>query len=157
MKLYEIDERIYNILENATDEDGVISDEAMEELEALQMARDEKLEACGIAYKNLKAEEEALKQEKMALQARQSQKAKQAEKLSEYITFHLKGAKFETPKVKFSWRKSDRTIIDNLEDVPAEFIKIKREAMSAEIKKAIKAGTDVPGARVEEFQNLQIK
>jgi hypothetical protein len=55
---------------------------------------------------------------------------------------------------KLTWRKSTVTLISG--DVPQEYRK-PGEPMLTEIKKAIQQGIEVPGAYLEERNNLQIK
>lgn len=58
-----------------------------------------------------------------------------------------------------SFRKSEKVIIDNEEEIPDDFQKIKIEKIvdKTKIKDAIKKGATVAGAHVETFQNIQIK
>ena len=59
MNIYQIDQQIQAIIENA-DENGEVDGEL---LEALQMARDTKIENLALAWKNLQAEAKAIKEE----------------------------------------------------------------------------------------------
>ena len=65
MTLYEIDKRIEDAMERAVDpETGeIISDEAMAELEQLDMDRGEKIENTAMYYKNLMSDADQLKAE----------------------------------------------------------------------------------------------
>ena len=58
-----------------------------------------------------------------------------------------------------SFRKSEQTVIDNVGELPEEYITAKTTytANKTAIKAAIKAGNDVPGAHIETVMNLQIK
>ena len=60
-----------------------------------------------------------------------------------------------------SFRKSTKTIIDDLSKVPAQFIKphtlTDDDVMKTEIKKAIQGGEEVAGAHLEEGQSCIIK
>ena len=72
--LYEINSQIEQAWGAAVDPDTgeIINEEALQELEQLGMQREEKLENLALFYKNLSAEAEALKAEKMRLAARQA-------------------------------------------------------------------------------------
>lgn len=72
--LYEINAQIEQAWNAAVDpETGeIISEEAAQAVEQLTMAREDKIENLALYYKNLAAEAEALKNEKLALAARQS-------------------------------------------------------------------------------------
>lgn len=72
--LYEINAQIEQAWSAAVDpETGeIISEEAAQAVEQLTMAREDKIENLALYYKNLTAEAKALKNEKLALEARQS-------------------------------------------------------------------------------------
>lgn len=72
--LYGINSQIEQTWGAAVDPDTgeIINEEALQELEQLGMQREEKLENLALFYKNLSAEAEALKAEKMRLAARQA-------------------------------------------------------------------------------------
>ena len=44
-----------------------------------------------------------------------------------------------------------------VEQLPDEYVRIKREANLSAIKEDLKAGDEVPGAKLEERQNIQIR
>lgn len=72
--LYEINSQIEQAWGAAVDPDTgeIINEDALQELDGLTMQREEKLENLALFYKNLSAEAEALKAEKMRLAARQA-------------------------------------------------------------------------------------
>lgn len=72
--LYEINAQIEQAWGAAVDPDTgeIINEKALQELDGLTMQREEKLENLALYYKNLSAEAEALKAEKMRLAARQA-------------------------------------------------------------------------------------
>ena len=65
----------------------------------------------------------------------------------------------ESPKVVFSFRKSTRVEVVNLDLVPEEYIKteIKKSANKTAIGKLLKADQAVPGCELIVNHNLQIK
>lgn len=68
---------------------------------------------------------------------------------------------FDKPKVematlKLSLRKSDRVVIDDENNLPADCIVVKTEVSKTEVKRHLKAGETI-GAHLEENQSLQIK
>lgn len=69
--------------------------------------------------------------------------------------------KIEGPGVVLSFRKSSAVVIDEPALIPAQFMRQPEPPPAAPDKKAIgdaiKAGQEVPGARVETRDNLQIK
>lgn len=68
---------------------------------------------------------------------------------------------FDKPKVematlKISLRKSERVVIDDENNLPADCIVVKTEVSKTEVKRHLKAGETI-GAHLEENQSLQIK
>ena len=153
MNLYEIDNAIMECVDAET---GEIFD--IEKFDALSIERDVKLENICLWIKNLKAEAEALKNEKDAFEKRHKSVKNKMESLKNYITNYLEGAKFETARVKVSWRKSESVDYDDIYKIPDEFIKYKEpEVNKTELKKAIKDGMTFEGVRIVEKQNIQIR
>lgn len=65
---------------------------------------------------------------------------------------------FKTTKCALSFRKSEKTVIDDIYSIPENFLKYAEpKADLTEIKKAIKNGEEIKGAHLEETQNIQIK
>lgn len=158
--LWEIDEQIANIMDMLVDEEtGEINEEAMKQLEQLEIDREIKLENCGIAIKNLMAEVEAIQDEIKALKRRAETKAHKIERLAEYVKKSLKGETFETSKVVYGYRKSEKVEIIDEDMIPDKWCNFEttKKPIKSEIKKAIKNGEEVPGCVVIENINLQIK
>lgn len=68
---------------------------------------------------------------------------------------------FDKPKVematmKISLRKSERVVIDDENNLPADCIVVKTEVSKTEVKRHLKAGETI-GAHLEENQSLQIR
>lgn len=68
---------------------------------------------------------------------------------------------FDKPKVematlKLSLRKSERVVIDDENNLPADCIVVKTEVSKTEVKRHLKAGEAI-GAHLEENQSLQIR
>lgn len=153
MNLYEIDNAI---MECVDEETGEIFD--IDKFDELSIERDVKLENICLWIKNLKAEAEALKNEKDAFAKRQKSVENKMDSLKNYLTTYLEGAKFETARVKVSWRKSESVDYDDIYKIPDEFIKYKEpEVNKTELKKAIKDGMTFEGVRIVEKQNIQIR
>lgn len=162
--LYELDKAIEQVIEHGfswDDETGeVLFDES--DLESLQVALSDKLEACGIWIKDKKALADAIKAEEKALSDRRKSIEKRIERMDVYVLrCLLKTPKqsVETPMVSLKTRKSTRTIIDDEAEIPEEFTEqvVTVKVNKADIGKALKAGKEVPGAHLETSQNLQVK
>ena len=161
MNLYAINDLITQAFESAVDmETGeIVNAEAYEALDSLQMAFDKKAEGILLWIKNLTAEAEALKKEKLAFAERQSAAERKAESLKKYISGVLCGNKFQTEKVSVTWRKSEAVEYSgNVYDLPEEFLKYKEpEINKTELKKRLKAGEVINGAELVQRTNMQIK
>ena len=157
MKLYEIDQAIYDCVDEET---GEIID--VEKFEALQMDRLRKLEGIALWVKELRAEAEAIKAEKDKLYEREVACKNKADRLANFLSDVLGGEKFRTPRVAVSYRKSTKVDIPDSFDVdslPEELKKVKRTVDPD--KKAIgdylKAGNILEGISLLENYNIQIK
>ena len=102
MKLYEIDNAILDCIDLET---GEVID--TERLDALNMERDAKIENVACWIKELKAEAEAIKQEKLVLADRQRVAENKAESLKKWLAYALNGKKFKTAKCSISFRNTE--------------------------------------------------
>lgn len=159
--LYEIDRAILEVIDLET---GEILD--TDRLEQLQLQREQKLEGIALYIKTLAAEAAAIKAEEDALAERRKAKENRAKSLKAYLSNALAGEKFETARVRLSFRKSTSLeITDELallswleKNGKDDCIKYKLpEIRGSEVTKLIKAGEEVPGAALQEKQNLQLK
>lgn len=159
MTLYEIDNELRMLLENAVDpETGEINDDAFDRLEELQMAWDQKVENIGCYIKNLKSDAEALKQEKMNLSRRQQYAENKAERLTRYLTDMLSGQTYTSPRVDIRYRTSTQVKCSDITKVPEGYLKYKDpELDKTAIKNALKNGEEIEGCFLEEIKNLQVK
>lgn len=101
MSIYDIDSAIVSLIDEET---GEVSDE--EAFDALQMERDKKVENIGLYYKDLLAESKAIKDEEANLAARRKSVENKAERLKHLLEYALNGDKFNSPRLKVSYRKS---------------------------------------------------
>ena len=158
MKLYEIDDAILECIDLET---GEIID--TEQLDKLQMERDTKLENVACWIKDLKAEAEALKNEKQALAERQRVAENKAESLKKWLAYALQGEKFKTPKCAISFRKSEAVEVtdeglNNLMKEHDELLTYKApEPNKTAIKQALKDGLNVDGVQLVQNVSTIIK
>ena len=159
MQLYELDAMIESLLEQEDPETGELLCD-MEQLEAVLMERDAKLENIALYIKNKTAEAEAIKTEKLALEKRQKTAANKAERAKGFLEEYLKGQKFSTPKVAVSYRRSEAVdLTDRFWHTAnnGRFLKYTPEADKTAIKAALKNGEEIPGAELVSRNNMQIK
>jgi len=159
--LYEIDQEILDCVDA---ESGEILD--VEKLDALQMEREEKLEGVALWIKDMKAEAEAIKAEADKLTARKKALDTKIDGLKNWLTMALDGGKLKTARCNVYQTHSQRlavadeagliSFLKTLED-PGRFVRYTEELRKDEIKKALKEGTVIPGASLEETESVVIK
>lgn len=153
MKLYEIDQAILNCIDLET---GEIID--TEQLDKLTMERETKLENVACWIKELKAEAEALKAEKMAFAKRQQVAENKMESLKKYLAYALDGQAFKTTRASVTFRKSQAVEVADIWKLDENYLRYKEpEADKTAIKEALKAGQTVAGATLVENTSVIIK
>lgn len=170
MKLYEVNHRIEQIIEEMVDtETGEIineSEELMERLHALEMERDRILEYLVKVVKNYEADETALKTEADRLTERRKRIEKRRKKVLEIIDRECAGIKKDLGIATVCYRKSTSIEIDD-EKIALEWlanngyedcIKISAPVIRKDMTKSlITKGTEVPGVHLENHNNMSLK
>lgn len=166
MTLYDIDQRISELLESGVDpETGEITVDAAA-LEALQMEREQKLENVGLAIKALAAEAKAIRDEERVLAERRRAKEAMGERLKSWLLFALDGGKLETARVKLAVRQgAPQANIDDeaflpwaMESGHDELLRyrdpeIDRRAVLA----LLKAGRELPGCSIVRTPSVTVR
>ena len=153
MTIYEINQAIMECVDLET---GEIID--TEQLDKLTMEREAKLENVACWIKELKAEAEALKAEKMAFAKRQQVAENKMESLKKYLAYALDGQAFKTTRASVTFRKSQSVEIADIYKLDENYLRYKEpEADKTAIKEAIKAGQTVAGATLVENTSVIIK
>ena len=158
MTLYEINSEIMSCIDMET---GEIID--TEQLDKLQMERDTKLENVALWIKELKAEAEAIKQEKLALADRQRVAENKAESLKNWLAYALNGEKFKTAKCSVSFRITESVEVteeglESLMNGHDELLTYKApEPNKKAIKQALKDGLNVAGVQLVQNTSTIIK
>ena len=160
--LYEINQDILDCVDLET---GEILD--TEKLDALQIEKETKLEGVALWVKDLKAEAAAVKEEADKLTARKKALDNKIEGLKAWLLRALDGEKLKTPRCNVYQTHSQKLavadegkLIDFLHTLeePEKFLRFKDpELKKDEIKKALKDGTIIPGAELEETESVVIK
>lgn len=153
MKLYQIDQAILNCIDLET---GEIID--TEQLDKLTMEREAKLENVACWIKDLKAEAEALKAEKMAFAKRQQVAENKMESLKNWLVYALDGQAFKTVRASVTFKKSQSVEVDDIYKLDENYLRYKEpEADKTAIKEALKQGKTVAGATLVENISAIIK
>lgn len=155
MTLYEIDKRIIDLID---DETGEIIDSNLNTFDELMMEKNNKIENVALWIKNLRADAEAYKAEAQAFVDRKKAAERKIESLTRLLEITLRGRKFKTERVQIGYRKSDSVQIDKNAKLPDEYLRFREpEPDKAALKKALKDGVEIKGARLEEKLNMQVK
>lgn len=158
--LYIIDSQIAETIEEAIDpETGEIIDESkLDKLKALDMERDAKIEGIGLYYKDVVSELAQVEAEKKQFDVRIKALKNKAESLKRCLTKALDGEKFSTPRLTVSYKHSDSVEIDDLSAIPGKYLKfMDPDADKMAIKRALKAGEEVPGVILQTNTSTIIK
>lgn len=161
LSLYEINEQLAHYEMEFDPDTGEWINE--DELTELNIARETKREGIALYIKSLEAEANAVKAESKNLDERYKRLLNKATKLHDYLEADLNGEPFKTPRVECRWRKSEAVKILNEDAVPERFLDIQvvRKPMKNDIKKYLKEAEakneNIPWAKLEEKQNLQLK
>lgn len=150
--LYEINQELMSLID---DETGEITD--LEKWNELNLTADQKIENIGCWIKNLYADIAALKKEEDNLAKRRTTAKNRVKFLKRHLEGYLNGQKFETARVRISFRKSESLEILNTAKIPDEYLKFDVKVDKQELKKAVKEGLELDGVRLMENQNIQIK
>ena len=168
MTFYDISEQM-NKIENALDEcvdpeTGEVLDSKYDELckqyDALGLAEKEKTEGVALMIKNRAAFLEALKNEKKRISDRIQVVQNEIDRTKDFLdSYVLKGDKFETPRVRCSYRKSKAVEIVEENEIPEKYLKVKTTTApdKTAIKEALTSGELVPGCNLRENNNLTVK
>lgn len=162
MKLYEIPAEYRKVLE------GVQVDEETGEIlgtDALvEFAGDlnETIKNTGLYLFELDSEAQQIDAQIKRLKARKDGMTRRAETLKNLMLDAMTSSglkKVSDPLVTVYLRKSTATIVDNMELIPKDLLRVKVETSPdlVAISKTIKSGIEVPGAHLEERQNVNIK
>ena len=159
-KLYEIDNAILECIDMET---GEVID--FERLEALQIAREKKIENAAKWHINLLSDAEHYKKQKEKFAALEKAAKQNAEGLKVFLVNALNGAGFSTIEVNISYRASEAVKIKDEKAFKEwaaknhdEYLKYSEPDIDlTAIKKALKSGQEIEGAYIEKRSNIQIK
>lgn len=158
MKLYEIEQEILACVDLET---GEIIDP--EKLETLELERDRKIEGIALWVKNLDAEAKAYKEEKDSFAQKQKVAENKAKSLKEFLSHYLDGTAFKSTKVNVSFRNSKAVDVFSMDELMNyddcdSYLKYAEPTPDkTAIKNAINSGVKIPGCRIVENSNIQIK
>lgn len=170
MNLYEINADMQRLIDCAIDpETGEIVDENLfKEVESLNIEKESKIEYWGLVIKNNKADADILKAHAKRIKEEAEAVLKKAEaiennndRIKEYLIDNLGGEKFKTKLISMYYHPSDKVITDdekiNLEEMPSQFVRIKKELDKDQVKNALLSGAKVEGCTLEHNVSLVVR
>ncbi len=162
MSLYQIInelEETLNQFEIDEETGEVIMD--FQKIEALNLAKEEKIQNIGYVVLNLRAERTALQERKKELDKRIKSITGRLERLIDYLKNCLNGEPFKCVDFEIKSNKSERVEINEeffCNSCNDKYFTHKApEPNKVEIKKALKQGVFIPGASLVECQNINLK
>jgi len=156
LKLYEITEAYTDLMDLELDNEDLLL-----ALESLTGSVAEKAEGIAMVMRTLEAEQDAYKKEIDRINALKNKSKKTQDSMKDYLSYNLQQMgidKLDAGLFKFSFRKSTTVEFTDKDIVPAIYKEsvVTEKINKAAIKIAFKIGS-VPGARLEEHKNLQMK
>ena len=160
MRLYEIDNNFRALWQKIAEQEGEITEEDMQALNDLELAKNDKLEGYGVIIREMETEIAECDAEVNRIKELAQTKRNKVERLKKYLQefmIHNEIDKFESVKVKLSFRKSQ--ILEFMEgaELPDELMRIKKEPDKVAIKDYIEHGGQLKGVFLLDKQNIQIK
>lgn len=158
MSIYDIDDSIMSLVDMET---GEIEDE--KRFDELQMERAQKVENIGCFYKNLVAEAKAMRDEEANIAQRRKAVENKAERIKSLLVYALRGEKFESPKLRCSYRKAKSVQVDEsfvawAREHADDLLTFKEPTPNrTAIKAALADGREIEHAEIVTSESLQVK
>lgn len=155
--------KLYDLVREIEDFEFEIDEETGEilnanDLDNLELEKNEKIEQLCLYIKNLKSDAAAYKAEKDSFAKKQKAAENKAESIKNYIAYILAGENFKTDRVTVSYRRSEQVECPDMSLVDDDYLRFKEPDLDkTKIKKALKDGIKVGGCMLVERQNMQIK
>lgn len=161
--LYELSAQYRTALDTLTDT-GLDEQTIADTLEGLEGALEVKAQNVAMFVRNLESTAEAIKKAETEMASRRKALERRADSIKAYILENMQRAgitKIECPYFQLAIRKNPASVvIDDLDQIPAEFIRLPPPPPPAPDKKAIaeaiKGGANVPGVHLEQSERLHI-
>jgi hypothetical protein len=162
LTIYQIEQSYNQLAEELIDNGGELTPELSEALAITEEQLQNKSVAYSFVIKQIDSEVDIIDAEIKRLQAMK----KTRENASERLKANIKHAmelfnidEIKTPLVKINFRKSKAVEVDDVNKLSAPYkvVKVTEQADKAAIKSALESGLEIPGCRIIENRNLQIK
>ena len=149
--------------ERFDEETGELLDESetiKELFEGMQELLSDKLDNSMYIIKQLTNDSNALKEEAKRLNAKAKAMDNKALYLKELMFSALNATnetKLKTPKFSYTIKRSESVSVADVDNLPREFVRLKREADKKLIKEALKDGATIEGCSVDENFSLGVR
>ena len=160
MRLYDIDVNLRALWTKIAEQEGEITEEDMQMLNELEIAKNDKLEGYGVIIREMKSEIDECDAEMKRIKEIADRKKNAMERLKKSLQEFMIGNeidKLESVKVKLSFRKSQSLEIEEDAIIPEDLMRIKKEPDKTAIKDFIVNGGELQGVHLLDKKNIQIK
>ena len=153
MTIYDIDQQIADLIDPET---GEVTDYAA--LDALTMAREDKIRQIDRARRNHIAETSAIADEIARLKDRQEAAEKRAESCRKLLEYALCGESYKDGTVTMYYRDTEAVVVAEGATLPDEYLRYGKPTVNkTALGEALRSGIAVPGATIEKRRSLIIK
>lgn len=160
MRLHEIDFNLRALWDKIAEQDGELTEDDIKALDELEIAKNDKIEGYGVIIRELESEIDDCSNEIKRIKEIADRKKKCLERLKNGLQeFMLNNEidKFESLKVRVSFRKSQALEIEDGAELPDNLMRVKKEPDKTAIKDYILQGNVLKGVALVDRQNIQIK
>lgn len=151
---------LYNILDAKDFIARIENEDGLEEYsKSIEIQKEEKINAIGGFLKETELMAFIADSESKRLAELAKYYGNRAKKIKQSVTWAMVAHEKEELKTglfRFSFRKSESVLVDDVDQLPEEYTVTKKSANKVAIKKALKDGLTVEGAKIIESNNLQI-
>lgn len=153
MTIYDIDQQIADLIDPET---GEVTNYAA--LDALTMAREDKIKQIDHARRNHLAEASAIAEEVNRLKERQEAAEKRAESCRKLLEYALGGEGYKDGTVTMYYRETEAVVVAEGATLPEEYLRYGKPTVNkTALGEALRGGTTIPGATIEKRRSLIIK
>jgi len=160
MNLYQIEKQYLELADRLVEQGGEVTDEQMMVLTDNKDMLDTKVINIGYVIKKFDAEVQIIEAEIKRLQDLKRVRENAKERLKERVSHAMKLFtidEIKSPLMNVTFRKSESVEIEDIEKLPVECYTLEKKVNKTEIKRLIKEGKDINGAKLVTNQNIQFK
>lgn len=153
MTLYDIDESIAALIDPDT---GEITD--YDALDALTMAREDKIKQIIFALRNAEAEAEVIQCEIDRLDDKLKTAERGVESVKRYLEYALKGEKYKDATTSIYYRETEAVVVAEGATLPEEYLRYGKPTVNkTALGEALRGGATITGASIEKRRTMIIK